>query len=517
MAVAGKRARPKRPFTVCSQTKLENGESSEDAVLGQALASKNLDGIISRLRDNPSSIPSLTQSQIRSIFDSVERATAESDENTVNKRALVSDDARAQMTALYKLLREGGRLRAFGAVGRGPPASAVAATFGGPIYPAAGSKIITPDLLGRITRANGLEIDMVNLTPRQTNVLLYGGAFLALLEGVVSLATDVDFNFLVACTLLLAVMDQLLVSGAFSDTVQRLLQPGTTARIARHEAGHFLAAYLLGCPVEGVVLSTWEALRDGRFGGRASAVSAGTSYFDLDLSEQIEGRRPLTRESIDRYSVIVMAGIAAEAMEYGRADGGAGDEDALVRFLRSLNPRSGNAVAAWTPELIRNQARWGATQAVLLLKEYRPCYDALVGALDRGGNLGQCIAAIEEAATKEGLGWLRKPLGRVLEEGEYGRWVPTDDNGDFAPSDDSAGKNAHTNGSDGNTQRSNDSVFKLRDTTDGMPTSGDATNGVPTYGNEPITSTEEFLKMYRDVREKKLAIIDEQSEEINKQ
>lgn len=296
---------------------------------------------------------------------------------------------------------------------------------------------------------------MINLTPRPSNVLLYGGAFLAVVEGIVSLATDVNFNFLVSCTLLLAVIDQLLVSGAFSDTALRLLQPGTTARIARHEAGHFLAAYLLGCPVEGVVLSTWEALRDSRFGGRASAVSAGTSYFDLDLNEQIAGRRPLTRESIDRYSIIVMAGIAAEAMQFGRADGGAGDEDALVRFLRSLNPRSANAVSEWTPELIRNQARWGATQAVLLLKEYRPCYDALVEALDRNGNLGQCIAAIEEAATREGLGWLGKPLGRVLEEGEFGRWVQTDDYEDFATSDDLAGTSAHINGSNGDIQQSN--------------------------------------------------------------
>lgn len=457
LAAAGKHARPRRPVTrACFQTKLENGGYSD----------AHLDDILSRLREHPSTIPALTQAQLRSLFDAVERATAESDENTVNKRALAetsqagvepsADRARTQMTALYRSLREGGRLRAFGAVGRPPPAPAAAATtFEGPIYPAAGSKIITPDLLGRITRANGLEIDMINLTPRPSNVLLYGGAFLAVVEGIVSLATDVNFNFLVSCTLLLAVIDQLLVSGAFSDTALRLLQPGTTARIARHEAGHFLAAYLLGCPVEGVVLSTWEALRDSRFGGRASAVSAGTSYFDLDLNEQIAGRRPLTRESIDRYSIIVMAGIAAEAMQFGRADGGAGDEDALVRFLRSLNPRSANAVSEWTPELIRNQARWGATQAVLLLKEYRPCYDALVEALDRNGNLGQCIAAIEEAATREGLGWLGKPLGRVLEEGEFGRWVQTDDYEDFATSDDLAGTSAHINGSNGDIQQSN--------------------------------------------------------------
>ena len=149
LAAAGKHARPRRPFTrACVQTKLENGEYSD----------AHLDDILSRLREHPSTIPALTQAQLRSLFDAVERATAESDENTVNKRALAetsqagvepsADRARTQMTALYRSLREGGRLRAFGAVGRPPPAPAAAATtFGGPIYPAAGSKIILPELL----------------------------------------------------------------------------------------------------------------------------------------------------------------------------------------------------------------------------------------------------------------------------------------------------------------------------------------------------------------------------------
>lgn len=494
-------------------TTITNNNAAE---LNKVLETNDLDKILRHLQSHTSSIPSLSNTQTQSIFESIELATAESDDNTVNKRALEDaniasgvefqslDRVRAQMTKLYRLLREEGKLNVFGAIGRAPPSSSSSTVLSpynyyaeGPNYPTSGSKIITPNLLEQITN-----MEMMSLTPQPTNFLLYGGAALALLEGVVSLFYGINFNLLVVTTLILALMDQILVSGAVFETALRMVKPEMTTRITKHEAGHFLCAYLLGCPVEGVVLSTWAALNDGRFGGRSSrAVSAGTSYYDLDLSEQIAGVKPLTRESIDRYSIIVMGGIAAEAVEYGRADGGAGDEEALVRFLRSLNPRSSNAVSAWTPELIRNQARWGAVQAVLLLKEYKPCYDALVDALERGADLGGCIVAIEEAAAKEGKGWLQHPLGRVLEEGEYGKWITIDE--DMIAN---GSNGVEMNGTYGNISQVN-----------GAPssTSLEEPNGVPTYGEDPLTSTEDFLRKYKGVMEKKLAAIDEQLEEMD--
>jgi hypothetical protein len=194
-----------------------------------------------------------------------------------------------------------------------------------------------------------------------------------------------------------------------------------------------------------------------------------------------------------------MGGIAAEAIEYGRADGGAGDEDALVRFLRSLNPRSKNAVSAWTPELIRNQARWGATQAVLLLREYKPCYNALVDALERGGDLGQCIVAIEEAAKTEKKGWLQAPFGIISDEGEFGKWTKIEE----TSSSNNLSAVSVVNGNHGEPEKLSSSI------------SLDETNGVPTFGKDPLTSTEEFLRQYRDVMEKKLAKIDEKLEEMD--
>ena len=479
---------------------------NDDELVQQTLESNNLEKILSYFQSHPTTIAKLTQIQIQSIFYAIEVATVESDENTVNKRMLEDtartvefrslDRVRAQMTKMYRLLREEGQLNVFGAVGRSPPSSLLSISpYSSPVYPTSGSKLISPALLETIT---GME--MISLTPKPTNLLLYGGAALAIIEGLTSLYYDINFNLLVFFTILLAVGDQVLVSGAIFETALRMVRPEMSQRITRHEAGHFLCAYLLGCPVEGVVLSTWAALADGRFSGRSTrAVSAGTSYYDIDLSEQISGNKPLTRESIDRYSIIVMGGIAAEAIEYGRADGGAGDEDALVRFLRSLNPRSKNAVSAWTPELIRNQARWGATQAVLLLREYKPCYNALVDALERGGDLGQCIVAIEEAAKTEKKGWLQAPFGIISDEGEFGKWTKIEE----TSSSNNLSAVSVVNGNHGEPEKLSSSI------------SLDETNGVPTFGKDPLTSTEEFLRQYRDVMEKKLAKIDEKLEEMD--
>jgi hypothetical protein len=177
-------------------------------------------------------------------------------------------------------------------------------------------------------------------------------------------------------------LDRVLVSGANVETLLRWLYPDSTRKIIHHEAGHFLLAYLLGCPVEGIVLSTWAALKDSRFGGGPSrtlfrsTVSAGTSFFDPELSYEMNRPIPsIRRTSIDKYSIIVMGGIAAEAMIYGHAEGGAGDEAALISFLSNIYLNKSKDKARRDPsadrtsdftniELIKNQARFGVLQAV---------------------------------------------------------------------------------------------------------------------------------------------------------
>jgi hypothetical protein len=153
-------------------------------------------------------------------------------------------------------------------------------------------------------------------------------------------------------------------------------------------------------------------MQDPRFGSRG--VSAGTSFFDLDLSSQIS-RAEIKRSVLDRYSIIVMAGIAAEAVNYGQADGGAGDEMALISFLQSLN---GDSLKnpPWNDATIRNQARYGVLNAILMLREYKECYDALVDTLERGKTLGDCIHAIENAGRAYNKLPLQMPLGYIVEQ-----------------------------------------------------------------------------------------------------
>ena len=62
-------------------------------------------------------------------------------------------------------------------------------------------------------------------------------------------------------------------------------------------------------------------------------------------------------------------------------------------------------------------------QSVLILKEYKECYDALVDALERGGSLGDCIYAIENAGREYNKEPLRIPLGYISEEGENEIWT----------------------------------------------------------------------------------------------
>jgi len=75
-----------------------------------------------------------------------------------------------------------------------------------------------------------------------------------------------------------------------------------------HEAGHVVAAFLLGTPIRGVVLDAATARAAGLPG------PAGTLLWDASLADGFGAGR-VGAALLDAYAVVLFAGVAAEAIE----------------------------------------------------------------------------------------------------------------------------------------------------------------------------------------------------------
>lgn len=183
--------------------------------------------------------------------------------------------------------------------------------------------------------------------------------------------------------LFVALFDRLFLNG----TVLRLLS-GSVRREAyiRHEAGHTLLALLLGCPVQDVVVSPLAALADPRLRGSPGTVFDASA---LELARRGAAAQPV---DVDTASIILMGGIAAEALAYGSAGGGAADEADLRQLLNAQrSPQLPPAV----------HARWAAANAVLLLREHAACLEGVCDVLRAGGSVGECCVQIDAQIVRE--------------------------------------------------------------------------------------------------------------------
>lgn len=151
------------------------------------------------------------------------------------------------------------------------------------------------------------------------------------------------------------------------------------SRIVRHEAGHFLAAHLLNIPVTGYTLNAWEALRQGQPG------QAGVSFGIAELEEQIATGQ-LPTQMVDRYCMVWMAGIAAEQIEYGNAQGGADDRQKIRLLWLQLKRSMGEADL---------KQRWALLQAKTLLQDHQEALTALVAAMEQRQPVEMCQQAIK--------------------------------------------------------------------------------------------------------------------------
>lgn len=158
------------------------------------------------------------------------------------------------------------------------------------------------------------------------------------------------------------------------------VSPQHRERIVRHEAGHFLVAYVLGIPVTGYALSAWEALKQKQSG------LGGVSFDDRELASQLE-QGTLKAQLLDRYCTIWMAGVAAETLVYGNAEGGADDRSKLQAVLTPLGFSASDQ---------EHKQRFCALQARTLLQANRSAYEALVGAMQQRAEVCECYRAIAQ-------------------------------------------------------------------------------------------------------------------------
>lgn len=250
---------------------------------------------------------------------------------------------------------------------------------------------VTAPMQDKAVLANRLEevtgVSPSALSPRRPPIVFYqlgaiAGLWLLAYVGRQLHISNAVRQVVVAAVSLITI-DQVALGGVIADRIYSSLNPSHVKRVVTHEAGHFLLAYLHGLPVQRYALSAWDAVKN-RVPGQAA-----TLFADDEFAKQLQKGR-VTASTVDRYSVVAMGGIAAEGMILGEALGGDSDINAMVRLLAGLQP-------AWEANTIRIQAKWAVLQAVLLLREYRPAYDALRSAMEQRRSLGECITCIEDA------------------------------------------------------------------------------------------------------------------------
>lgn len=89
-----------------------------------------------------------------------------------------------------------------------------------------------------------------------TDRLIGAGGALALV--LISSQLGLDLRIVLGAVGAALLADSVLVGGAISESLTRAVKPGYATTVREHEAGHFLAAYLLGMPIEACLLDPWK-------------------------------------------------------------------------------------------------------------------------------------------------------------------------------------------------------------------------------------------------------------------
>lgn len=157
------------------------------------------------------------------------------------------------------------------------------------------------------------------------------------------------------------------------------LSPQYRDRLLHHEAGHFLVASVLDIPITGYTLNPWEALKAGQKG------QAGVSFDEEAMIDKLKSPS-LTQQWIDRYCILWMAGVVAEELVYGDAQGGADDRQNLNTLLKLYSPVESN---------FNPKQEWAKLQAKTLIKDHWEAYQMLTFAMEYRLPVAKCQEKIK--------------------------------------------------------------------------------------------------------------------------
>ncbi|KAG1679998.1 hypothetical protein FOA52_007062 [Chlamydomonas sp. UWO 241] len=173
------------------------------------------------------------------------------------------------------------------------------------------------------------------------------------------------------------------------DTIGRQLLPTYRSRVALHEAGHFLVAYLVGVLPRSYTLSSLDAF----VRLRALNVQAGTRFCDEVFVKEVQTGR-LSSTSLDRYTNVALAGVVTEYLAFGQAEGGIGDVLQLDGMFRALS---------FSQTKADSEVRWAVLNAATILRTHEALHRRVAAAMEGGSRVGALIRMIEEDLAAKGV------------------------------------------------------------------------------------------------------------------
>ncbi|KAI3979964.1 hypothetical protein MKX01_042618 [Papaver californicum] len=169
---------------------------------------------------------------------------------------------------------------------------------------------------------------------------------------------------------------------------------------AKHEAGHFLTAYLLGVLPKGYTIPSLEAMRNNELvGGRVdfigfeflSSVRIMTSLKEKSNAGKVSPRGnqvQVSSKNYNRFSCVAIGGLTAECLSVGYSEGSFNDVEQIETLFKSLG---------FTKAETDSQIKWSVLNTLSMLSRHRNTTLKLAAAMSSGKSIGFCIDTIESS------------------------------------------------------------------------------------------------------------------------